>query len=105
MDHAYPHALPMPDDAPEEEEFWESVVPIRLKWVGEEAETLQAVIAAVEHFLADLHTLQADGYQLLEALSDGYGFLRRPAGSHSALGRQWAGANCSDSPLPDHIAP
>jgi hypothetical protein len=61
------------DDSEEDDEI------IRCKWIGDGSETLDDLIARLEHFAEHVRDLKRDGWELRRVMDDDYGFMHKIA--------------------------
>ena len=59
------------DDSEEDDEI------IRCKWIGDGSETLDDLIARLEHFAEHVRDLKRDGWELRRVMDDDYGFMHK----------------------------
>ena len=52
---------------------------IRCKWIGDGSETLDDLIARLEHFAEHVRDLKRDGWELRRVMDDDYGFMHKIA--------------------------
>ena len=50
---------------------------IRCKWIGDGSETLDDLIARLEHFAEHVRDLKRDGWELRRVMDDDYGFMHK----------------------------
>jgi hypothetical protein len=79
------------DDSEEDDEI------IRCKWIGDGSETLDDLIARLEHFAEHVRDLKRDGWELRRVMDDDYGFMHKIAPEPAVINAEQVG------PLPVQV--
>ena len=70
---------------------------IRCKWIGDGSETLDDLIARLEHFAEHVRDLKRDGWELRRVMDDDYGFMHKIAPEPAVINAEQVG------PLPVQV--